>query len=478
VARLPALLVRYAIVTAHPSRLIVNALLLATAGFSCHGHDKRPPNDPNYAEYVCPDPIGKIIREDCSKIPIDYDGQRFAGSVGVKGIGATAEYERTAIREADSLIQLLKEQRVSLCNSFNTCKLTVAEFREEQARVDGSFVALLALKDHMATIGAEDAMRILEEIRAIRTSVVVPGAPGETARPVPVSTTGTADVDAASAAIPEGLLEAWRPGKYMKQAVDLVANGAARITAGTEYGFDGDAACVLGAFLGKGQAITMTRQFVKGRKYAFLGGGSDGATDVDLHVVRASGEVIAADTETDATPVVQFTSDTDDPLMLRLSLADATRDGEFVAVAVMSNEGYSVPAANLTKSFGSVLETAARASELVQQRGANGLVFHAGGDWAFFGTILNQGEGTSISGLDLAADTNVVLAGHDGQAQDIDIAVDDTTEGDRRVATDAEDDDQPIVSVEPVSGHVYRARLVNAKSSGPSLITMLVLATG
>lgn len=441
--------------------------------------NRRPPAprpDAQYAEYVCPAPIGKIIREDCSKISISYDGQSFSASVGVKGVGATAEYEKTAIREADSLIQLLKDQRVSLCNNFNTCKLTVAEYREEQARLDNSFVALIALKDNMATIGAEDAMRVLDEIRAIRSTVTYPVTPAPTA-------TATAPAVATTTppppeVVPAGVLERWPPGKYMKQAVDLVATGAARVSATSQYGFDGDASCILGAFLGKGEGITMTRTFAKGSRFALLGGGSDGVRDVDLHLLRASGEVVAADTEEDATPVVQFTSDTDEAMTLRLSLANATRDGEFVAVAVMSDHGFTVPVANLTKSFGSVLENAARASDLVKQRGANGLVFHAGGDWAFFGTILAQGEGSSMGGLDLAADTNVVMAGHDGQAQDIDLAIEDSSEGDRRVVADTEEDAQPLVTLQPNRGHSYRARISNAKSSGPSLVTMLILATG
>jgi len=442
--------------------------------------NRRPPGprpDAQYAEYVCPAPIGKIIREDCSKISLSYDGQSFSASVGVKGVGATAEYEKTAIREADSLIQLLKDQRVSLCNNFNTCKLTVAEYREEQARLDNSFVALLALKDNMATIGAEDAMRVLEEIRAIRSTVtypraVAPTATASAAPPPPPPPPPPPEV------VPGDVLERWPPGKYMKQAVDLVATSAARVSASSQYGFDGDASCVLGAFLGKGASITMTRTFAKGRKFALLGGGSDGARDVDLHLLRASGEVVAADTADDATPVVQFTSDTDEAMTLRLSLPSATRDGEFVAIAVMSDHGFDVPVANLTKSFGSVLENAARASDLVKQRGANGLVFHAGGDWAFYGTILAQNEGASMGGLDLAADTNVVMAGHDGQARDIDLAIEDSSEGDRRVVADTEDDAQPLVTLQPSRGHSYRARIANARSNGPSLVTMLILATG
>ncbi|MCS6902070.1 MAG: hypothetical protein RMJ98_21505, partial [Myxococcales bacterium] len=34
-----------------------------------------------YSEYTCPEPIGKIVREDCSKSQLKYEGRSFEGSV-------------------------------------------------------------------------------------------------------------------------------------------------------------------------------------------------------------------------------------------------------------------------------------------------------------------------------------------------------------------------------------------------------------
>lgn len=124
-----------------------------------------------YEEYTCPDPIGKIVREDCSRVGLRYDGESFEGSVGVGGVGASASYKQTAIRQADALIELLKEQRVAMCNNFNTCKLTVAEYREDQKRVDDSFIALMSLKDRMSEMDAEGASQLLREIQSIRNGV-------------------------------------------------------------------------------------------------------------------------------------------------------------------------------------------------------------------------------------------------------------------------------------------------------------------
>jgi hypothetical protein len=141
-----------------------------------------------YEEYVCPDPIGKIVREDCSRSALQYQGADFRGSVGAAGIGASASYKENAIREADSLVAMLKEQRVQLCNDFNTCKMTTAEYREEQRGLDESFVALLALKDKMAAMDAEGAAKLLKEISEIRLRTASRGAAAPqapSAKPVP-----------------------------------------------------------------------------------------------------------------------------------------------------------------------------------------------------------------------------------------------------------------------------------------------------
>ncbi len=124
-----------------------------------------------YQEYECPTPIGKIVREDCSRLALQYDGASFQGSVGVSGVGASASYKEHAVREADSLVAMLKEQRVSLCNNFNTCKMTIPEYRDDQKSLDDSFVALLTLKDKMAQLDAEGAAKLLAEIRKVREGV-------------------------------------------------------------------------------------------------------------------------------------------------------------------------------------------------------------------------------------------------------------------------------------------------------------------
>src|SRR3974390_1291264 len=95
---------------------VVTAALVAACGAS------TPSTGNGYQEYECPAPIGRIVREDCSRSALRYEGTTFQGSVGIQGVGASASYKDEAIRQADALVSLLKEQRVQLCNDFNNCK--------------------------------------------------------------------------------------------------------------------------------------------------------------------------------------------------------------------------------------------------------------------------------------------------------------------------------------------------------------------
>jgi hypothetical protein len=144
---------------------------------ACGGAQGRGSSSQAYEEYQCPPPIGQIVREDCSKQALKYDGAAFQGSVGIGQIGASGAYRDQAIREADGLVQMLKEQRVSLCNDFNTCKLQVSEYRVERGTIDDSFIALLALRDKMAALDARGAAFLLEEIRKIRMGRIADASP-------------------------------------------------------------------------------------------------------------------------------------------------------------------------------------------------------------------------------------------------------------------------------------------------------------
>ena len=139
------------------------------------------------------------------------------------------------------------------------------------------------------------------------------------------------------------------PGKYMTQAVGLVASSAQRVEQQTSLGFDGDASCVLGAYIPTGGKILMSRSFEPGKKYAILGGGAEDTQDLDLGLQAEDGTMIATDTEDDANPVLEFTVPREGNYRMILALPKCQYEGTFAALAVMKDGGYRVPVANIER---------------------------------------------------------------------------------------------------------------------------------
>ncbi|MDI1448768.1 hypothetical protein [Polyangium sp. 6x1] len=269
---------------------------------------------------------------------------------------------------------------------------------------------------------------------------------------------------------------AWRPGRFMTQAVGRVTGAAQRFEQQSRFGFDEDASCVLGAFLENGREVSVTRPLRAGVRYVILGGGSDGVEDLDLAVESPEGKSVAADTMDDAQPVVELTPKADGKYRIRLGNAKKGEGGGFGVVAIMREGGLSIPVRRFVESFGRTLSNAAQASHLVARRmkGSQGLAFHADGEWSFFGTILAEEENIRTGGLELEAPLSVILAGADGQADDVNLEVLDATTN-AIAGSDEADDAAPVVVIEPTKGHTYKVSVSNVKGRGTSLVTMLVL---
>lgn len=141
--------------------IVVLGLALTVGGCS----PPAPTKTSGYHEYDCGPPVGKIIREDCSQIALKYDGVTVGGSLSVAGTGVSGNYREQATRDADSMIQMMKDRRVTVCHAFNTCKLSVAEYREEQHKIDDTFSSILRFKEQLPAMSQQEAGRALGELR-------------------------------------------------------------------------------------------------------------------------------------------------------------------------------------------------------------------------------------------------------------------------------------------------------------------------
>ena len=257
----------------------------------------------------------------------------------------------------------------------------------------------------------------------------------------------------------------------MLQAVGNVADAAKKIESKTSYGFDVEHACLLGAYLKTGSNIDIVQSFKGGRQYVLIGGGSENAVDVDLGVIEGS-TLLASDTDDDPTPVVKFRPARDGNYTIRLALEKSKGSGNFVALAIMHEGGYSIPTKSIVASIGRAIRNATAAAKKVNQKGGD-LVFHEQGNWSFYGTVLKPQEMSTFGGLKLVTDPTLALAGADDDGQNIDLFIKDRAGN--VVAKDDEPDATPAVLVHPSPSTSYSLSVSNAARSGTTLATVLLL---
>jgi hypothetical protein len=453
----------------------LSAIALAAAcvvpllGASC-----SPTPQSQYEVFECPSPIGRIVREDCSRSSLRWDGVQAEAKVGAAGFSAGGSYKDQAIREADDLVALLKEQRSALCQDFNTCKLTVEQYRLDKERIESTASAVLAIRGNVEKISSGDVAAYLEEIRKIRTGGGANAHAGPPAGGAPAPAATTAAHRQEPDGPPPTVDVEWRPGRYMLEAVGRVADEAHAVEQQSALGFDVDHGCLLGAAIVTGEIISIRQSMKGGLEYAILGGGSSNSGDVDIAVLDPNGKPIAADTDDDATPRVHFVAPRDGAYEIKLQLAQATGGGAFVAMAILHKGGYAIPATSLVQSIKSAVSNAGKASAKVSTMGARGLVFHESHDWSFFGTVLKPGEEGGMRGFTLVTDPTVLLGVADAQGTNIDVRVNET-QGGRLVAKDDGADAEPLVIVHPEQGKRYDFTLKNSAAAGTTLATAVLL---
>lgn len=102
----------------------------------------------------------------------------------------------------------------------------------------------------------------------------------------------------------------------------------------TDKASDGSSWCLMGGLMGTGGELGLSRSFSPGT-YILVGWGDSRAGDVDAAVQNGDGEEVAADTETDNTPVVPFEVSGKSPLVGTLNLKMAQAKGNAFAICAV-----------------------------------------------------------------------------------------------------------------------------------------------
>ncbi len=122
----------------------------------------------------CPAPIGAIPKEDCAEIADDFGAFQLKGALGVAGSGKEADLRIEAIKEAENLASTLKEQRVSLCEEYVKCKVSVSDRDAQDQVLAGGMRALIDLWKKRNFSRTDQIMRFRDGVRAISAKVAPP----------------------------------------------------------------------------------------------------------------------------------------------------------------------------------------------------------------------------------------------------------------------------------------------------------------
>ena len=252
----------------------------------------------------------------------------------------------------------------------------------------------------------------------------------------------------------------------MTQALAKVLAGAVAAEQKTNLGFT-SGVTFMGAYLRPASGINWQTQLEAGKRYAFIGGGDDDASDVDLLVADGNGTVLARDQLADANPVVVFTPTSSGTHIIRLVLARAGRSS-FCALAVLKEGGFSVPVNNLTTALKKIME----AGRVVSRR-ANVRFHEEANQWALFGAVLRPGETSAVGGLTLDARQHVFVAAGDANARIFNMNLTDPRGV--VVAKDDKSDAVAAMAAQTDGSAGYRLAFSNISSSGASLVTVVIL---
>ena len=120
---------------------------------------------------ACPEPIGSVPREDCSAVADEFGALSVAESLKLAGTGRDADARLEAIRSAAALANTLKEQRVSLCELYDKCKVTPADHAAKDQLLSGSMRALIDLWNKRRFSGTDAVVRFRESVRSLEQKV-------------------------------------------------------------------------------------------------------------------------------------------------------------------------------------------------------------------------------------------------------------------------------------------------------------------
>ncbi len=111
--------------------------LCATLAFGCGN------------EYRCPDPIGKIVRDDCEAYKVKYDQLKVELGFSIGGVGFGVKAGKEKLRDPSELLQVLMMGTMALCKDYNACRVPSGDYRRRRELADRKFTAVVAISQQL-----------------------------------------------------------------------------------------------------------------------------------------------------------------------------------------------------------------------------------------------------------------------------------------------------------------------------------------
>ncbi|PPK88684.1 3-deoxy-D-manno-octulosonic-acid transferase [Neolewinella xylanilytica] len=224
--------------------------------------------------------------------------------------------------------------------------------------------------------------------------------------------------------------------------------------------------CLAAAELEAGQTVSLEVTLEAGREYAFIASSEVRDNDLDLYLRDPRDSLLADDDKLDGTPIVEFTPVETGRFTLQLHLPDSTTATTFVALGILSSNGKSLS----DREYRRVSTQFGAASGAVRAAGGAQRFGSGRSNWCVYGYLLDGGQGTTLSNLDLAPGRNFLAATGSDSVKDLDIYLADAELN--IVRRDQDPDPYPMIEYDNRVEGPHLLRLEVESADRPGLILL------